>query len=152
MKRTDRASRVIKASPQTLYRAFLDPTALLAWLPPKGMQARLDFFEPRVGGSYRMILTYEVEHAARGKTSAHEDVVTAQFAELVQDQRVAQLVTFQSDDAAFAGTMKMTWSLTPAADGTDVTIVCEDVPEGIRKEDHDAGLRSTLSNLAEFTE
>jgi hypothetical protein len=47
--------------------------------------------------------------------------------------------------------MKMTWTLARVPGGIEVTIVCEDVPEGIRKEDHDAGLRSTLANLAAFT-
>jgi hypothetical protein len=61
-------------------------------------------------------------------------------------------VEFESDDPAFAGTMKMTWSLAPVAEGTEVTVVCENVPNGIRKEDHDTGLRSTLENLASFTE
>jgi uncharacterized protein YndB with AHSA1/START domain len=153
MKRTDRASRVIQASPQTIYRAFIDPMALVSWLPPKGMKARLDVFEPRVGGKYRMSLTYdESEHTTRGKTAEHEDVVEGQFVELVPDERVIQRVEFVSDDPEFAGTMTMTWSLAPVREGTVVTIVCEDVPAGIRKEDHDAGLQSTLGNLAAFTE
>ena len=48
--------------------------------------------------------------------------------------------------------MTMTWSLAAVAAGTEVTIRCEDVPPGIRKEDHDEGLRSTLDNLAAFIE
>lgn len=153
MKRTDSASRVIKASRQALYRAFLDPTALVSWLPPEGMKGHLHVFEPRVGGSYRMSLSYgAADHATSGKTSEHEDVVHGQFVELVPDERVVQRVEFESDDPAFAGAMTMTWSLAVVPGGTEVTIVCEDVPEGIRKEDHDEGLRSTLSNLAAFTE
>lgn len=153
MKRTDRASRLIRASPQTIYRAFIDPSALVSWLPPKGMTAKLHVFEPRVGGGYRMSLTYdEPDHSTHGKTSEHQDVVQGQFVELVLNERVVQLVSFESDDRAFAGVMTMTWSLAPVAGGTEVTIICDDVPEGIRKEDHDAGLSSTLSNLAAFVE
>lgn len=63
-----------------------------------------------------------------------------------------QSVTFDSDDPAFTGAIRMTWKLTPVPDGTEVTIVCENVPDGIRSEDHDAGLRSTLENLAAFAE
>lgn len=48
--------------------------------------------------------------------------------------------------------MNMTWKLTPVPGGTEVTIICEEVPDGIRPEDHDADLRSTLENLAAFTE
>ena len=61
-----------------------------------------------------------------------------------------QLVEFDSNDPAYAGAMKMTWTLTAVPDGTEVAILCEDVPEGIRQEDHAAGLKSTLENLAAF--
>ena len=152
-KRTDSASRVIKASPDEIYRAFVDPSALVSWLPPKGMRAHLDVFEPRAGGRYRMTLTYEQpDHAVFGKSSEHSDVVEAKFVELVPNERVVQLVDFESADPAFAGTMRMTWSLAAVASGTEVTFVCENVPEGIRKEDHDEGLRSSLSNLAALVE
>jgi hypothetical protein len=63
-----------------------------------------------------------------------------------------QLVEFDSEDPVFAGEMIMTWTLAAVSEGTTVTIVCENVPEGVRKEDHDVGLRSTLENLAVFTE
>ena len=62
-------------------------------------------------------------------------------------QRVVQLVRFRSDDPAFAGTMRMVWDLEPAEGGTRVIFLAEDVPPGISKEDHDAGLRSSLENL-----
>lgn len=151
--RTDRASRIIKASPQTIYRAFIDPVAWLSWLPPKGMKGRLHAFDPRAGGGYRLELTYlGAEHAGQGKTSQNSDVVEGEFLELVPGRRIVQRVSFQSDDPAFAGAMTMTWRLTPVPDGTEVAIICENVPPGIRAEDHDAGLRSTLANLAAFTE
>jgi len=151
--RTDSASRVIKTSPQTIYEAFTDPGSLISWLPPKGMKGHIYEFEARVGGAYRMSLTYtETDHAIKGKTSEHVDVVQGRFLEFIPNTRIVQLVVFQSDDPAFAGEMTMTWSLVPVQDGTRVTVVCENVPEGIRKEDHDAGLRSTLENLAIFAE
>lgn len=125
----------------------------MCWLPPEGLSGRLEAFEPRAGGIYRMVLTYEsADHATPGKTTEHADVVQGRFVELVPDEKIVQQAEFESDDPAFAGTMTMTWSLVPTPRGTEVTIRCEDVPEGIRKEDHDAGLRSTLSNLAAFLE
>jgi Activator of Hsp90 ATPase homolog 1-like protein len=63
-----------------------------------------------------------------------------------------QLVEFESDDPAFSGEMKMTWTFTAVPEGTEVSILAENVPEGIRPEDHEAGFRSTLDNLAAFTE
>ncbi|WP_141618939.1 SRPBCC family protein [Myxococcus sp. AB036A] len=152
-KRTDTASRVIAASPEALYRAFVEPEAVATWLPPEGMKGHIHAFEPRAGGTYRMTLSYDnADHTAPGKTSAHEDVVEGLFVELVPNERVVQRFEFESDDPAYAGTMTMTWTLTPAAGGTRVTVTCEDVPEGIRQEDHIEGLTSTLANLAAYTE
>jgi uncharacterized protein YndB with AHSA1/START domain/transcriptional regulator with XRE-family HTH domain len=152
-RRVDTASRVIQASPLRLYQAFVDPDALVSWLPPKGMKARIDVFEPRQGGLYRMILAYEVpDHSAPGKTSEHADVVRGKFLELSPNERIVQLVEFESADPAFGGEMKMTWTLTVVPGGTEVSIRAENVPEGIRREDHEAGFRSTLENLAIFAE
>jgi uncharacterized protein YndB with AHSA1/START domain len=152
-RRTDSATRVIAAPPEAIYRAFLDPEAWVKWLPPEGMTGRIYQFEPRPGGSYRMALTYrKVDPATRGKTSEGTDMVLGRFLELVPDKQVVHLVTFDSGDPIFAGEMKMRWHLSPLPGGTKVTITCENVPPGIRQEDHDAGLQSTLKNLAKFVE
>lgn len=150
--RTDSATRFIAASADVIYRAFVDPAAWPQWLPPDGMTGEIYEFDARVGGVYRMALTYRGDHPNAGKTFDDTDVVEGRFAELVPNDRVVQIVTFQSDDPAFAGEMRMTWSLSPAAGGTDVSIVAENVPSGISKADHDVGLRSALENLARFVE
>jgi uncharacterized protein YndB with AHSA1/START domain len=152
-KRTDSASRVIKASSQKIYKAFVNPEVLISWLPPDGMNGQILEFDVRVGGVYRMSLTYlETDHATQGKSSENTDIVKGRFLELAPDERIVQLVEFQSDDPAFAGEMMMTWTLAAVPEGTAVTIVCENVPEGIKKEDHDVGLRSSLENLAKYIE
>jgi uncharacterized protein YndB with AHSA1/START domain len=152
-KRTDSASRVIKASPETIYKAFVDPGALVSWLPPKGMKGHIYEFDARAGGAYQMSLTYDgTGHSTKGKTSEHADVVKGRFLEFTPNERIVQLVVFEYEDPVFAGEMIMTWSLAAVPEGTTVTIVCENVPEGIRKEDHDIGLRSSLENLAVYTE
>ncbi len=151
-RRTDSASRIIVASPQTIYQSFLHPEALVSWLPPEGMSGHIDMFDPREGGTYRLTLTYEMDHSNPGKTSENTDVSQVKFLELVPNKRIVQSVKFHSDDQEFLGEMKQTWLLESISEGTKVTIICENVPEGIRKEDHDTGLRSTLENLATFTE
>jgi uncharacterized protein YndB with AHSA1/START domain len=152
-KRIDSASRVIKALPQIIYQAYLNPDWLASWLPPRGMKARVDEFDPRAGGTYRIVLTYDdPNHVAPGKSSAHGDVVRGRFLELVPGERIVQLVEFESDDPAFAGEMRMTWLLVPVPGGTNVIIRGENVPPGIRAEDHEAGFTSTLENLAAFVE
>jgi len=77
-------------------------------------------------------------------------VASGRFLAFVPDERLVQSAVFQSDDPAFAGEMLMTWTFAPVAEGTLVTVACENVPEGIRKEDRDEGLRASLENLAEF--
>ncbi len=149
MTRTDTASRVIAAPPDRVYAAFVDPEALISWLPPAGMTATFERFDPRPGGSYRLVLTYADASRARGKATADSDIVEARFVEVVPEERVVQQVDFVSDDPAFAGTMTMTWQVTPVDGGTRVDIIADDVPSGISAEDHSVGLASSLANLAD---
>ena len=151
-KRTDSASRVILASPQTIYQAFLNPETLIKWLPPEGMSGHIDTFDPREGGTYKLTLTYEMDLSVPGKTSENTDVTQGRFLELIPNNRIVQTVKFDSEDPAFSGEMIQKWLLEANSKGTKVTVICENVPEGIRKEDHDTGLSSTLENLAVFTE
>jgi len=149
--RTDTATRLVPASPDALYRAFVDPEALIAWLPPKGMSGRVLLFEPREGGRYRIELAFEGDgHEAAGKTTARTDVTSGRFLRLVPGERIVQTVEFDSADPAFAGTMVMTWSFERCAEGTRVTVTAADVPSGISAEDHEAGLASSLENLDRF--
>ena len=71
----------------------------------------------------------------------------ARFVDVVAGSHVVQEVDFVSDDPSFAGTMTMTWSVTPVGDATSVDIIAENVPPGIAAEDHAAGLESSLANL-----
>lgn len=106
----------------------------------------------REGGSYRMRLTYDESQHSPGKTSEDADEVEVNFVKLVPDERIEQAVTFKSEDPAFSGEMRIAWTLESMQNGTLVTVRCENVPTGIRRKDHQAGLISTLSNLAAFAE
>lgn len=152
MPRTDTASRLIAAPPANVYAAFVDPGALVAWLPPGGMSGRFERFDARPGGSYRLVLTYADASDAPGKATADSDIVEARFVDVVPDERVVQAVDFVSDDPAFAGTMTMTWSVNAVDDGSRVEFRADDVPDGISAEDHAAGLTSSLANLAAYVE
>ena len=70
MPRTDTASRVVGAPTERVFAALVDREALLTWLPPSGMTGRFDRFDPRTGGSYRLVLTYHEPAAAKGKALA----------------------------------------------------------------------------------
>jgi uncharacterized protein YndB with AHSA1/START domain len=152
MPRTDAASRVIAAPAAQVYAALVDREALLAWLPPDGMTARFERFDPRPGGSYRLVLTYNDATRAPGKATDDSDIVEARFVDVVPDLRVVQAVDFVSDDPAFAGTMTMTWEVTAVDGGTRVDITADDVPDGISSGDHAKGLASSLANLADYVE
>ena len=144
-----RASRIIKARPEALYAAFMDPAALVAWLPPAGMTGELHEFDARVGGGYRMTLRYSPEERAfRGKTSEREDVVDVRFLELAPPRRIVEAVNFVSADPAFLGEMTITVTLDDAPGGTEVAFLCENLPPGLRPEDNEAGSRLSLEQLA----
>ena len=75
MPRTDTGSRVITAPVAQVYAALVDRDALLAWLPPDGMTGRFERFDPRPGGSYRLVLTYIEDAGAPGKATTNTDIV-----------------------------------------------------------------------------
>jgi uncharacterized protein YndB with AHSA1/START domain len=152
MPRTDRGSRVIAAPAERVYAALVDAEALAQWLPPQGMTGRFERFDLRPGGSYRLVLTYDDPSDGPGKTGEGSDVVETRFVDVVPGERVVQAVDFESDDPSFAGTMAMTWAVTPVDGGTRVDIVADDVPDGISAEDHAAGISSSLANLAAHLE
>ncbi len=98
------------------------------------------------------MLTYAEATTAGGKSSANTDIVEARYVDIVRDDRVVQAVDFVSDDPAFAGTMTMTWAVSPVDGGTRVDFIADDVPDGISADDHLAGLASSLENLAAHLE
>jgi uncharacterized protein YndB with AHSA1/START domain len=151
--RSDTATRVIRASPDTIYRAFADAAALVQWLPPSGMSGHVLEYDFKEGGRYRIELQHdETMSTGSGKTTDRTDITNGRFLELLPGRRIKQSVTFESTDPAFADEMTMTWSFDTAPDGTTVTITADNVPHGISKSDHDAGLRSSLDKLAAFVE
>jgi uncharacterized protein YndB with AHSA1/START domain len=150
---TTRTSRIIKAPREALYRAFTDPAALAAWLSPGEMTGKVHEFDGRVGGGYRMSLFYpSSEQVYRGKTSEREDRFTARFIELTYPTRIVQAISFDTEDPAFSEEMTMVVTFEDRDDGTEVTIMFENIPPGIRPEDNDAGTRLSLEKLARYLE
>ena len=149
--RTDRGSLEIAAPPEAVYAAIADAAKLVQWLPPGTMTGRVLEYDFRVGGAYRIELTYgDAAPRDAGKTTSRTDVSQGRFQALEPNRRIVQSVEFESDQADFAGEMIMTWSFEPTEKGTRVTVTAENVPPGISQADHDAGLRATLENLANF--
>src|SRR5690349_17596335 len=101
MPRTDSASRLVQATPDDVFAALVDEEARVAWLPPTGMTARFEHFDPRPGGGYRLVLTYDDE-TMQGKSGSNADVVTVRFTSVEPPHRVVEASEFTSDDPAFA--------------------------------------------------
>jgi uncharacterized protein YndB with AHSA1/START domain len=99
-----------------------------------------------------MVLTYLDPTGGPGKTSDATDVVDVGFVDLVPSERVVQRAVFEADDPSFAGTMTMTWHFAAAGDGTEVSVTASDVPPGIDQAAHEAGIASSLANLASYVE
>jgi uncharacterized protein YndB with AHSA1/START domain len=146
-------ARLIKATPEVVYRACTDPVALAAWRAPGDMTGEVHRFDLRVGGGYEMSLYYPAsETADLGKSSAREDRYTARFVELVPSSKIVEAISFESPDPAFAGEMRMEVTLEAADGGTIVTFAFKNLPPGIRPEDNELGTRLTLEKLARYVE
>lgn len=152
MARIDRASRVLAAPQEAVYGALLDPRAVEEWLPPAGMSGRMERWDGRAGGGFRMVLTYLDPSDGPGKTADATDVVDVVFADLAPPDRIVQRAVFRSQDPAYAGTMTMTWWLEATGDATVVTVTATDVPFGIDQAVHEAAIASSLANLAAYVD
>ncbi len=144
-----RTSRVIGARPEEIYAAFMDPAALVAWLPPGEMTGEIHEFDARVGGGYHMSLFYPpTERSFRGKTAAREDMLTVRFLELSPPRKIVETASFHTADPAFLGEMTIVATFEAVPGGTDVALLCKNLPPGVRAADNEAGSRLSLEQLA----
>jgi uncharacterized protein YndB with AHSA1/START domain len=146
MTHTDRGSAHVRAPAPDVFAALIDAGAREVWLPPDGMSGRFERFDAKPGGGYRMVLSYD-DVQVRGKTEENRDVVEVRFGVIDPPRRLVELVDFVSSDPALGGTMTITWSVTPEADGARVTITAVDVPDSLSAEQHEAAFAMTLANL-----
>jgi uncharacterized protein YndB with AHSA1/START domain len=142
-------SKVIRARPEEIYEAFMNPAILVDWLPPVEMTGKIHEFDGRLGGGYRMSLFYPpTERSFRGKTSDKEDMVVVRFVELAPPHKIVEAVSFVTTDPAFFGDMTIEVTFEQVSDGTEVVFLCKNLPPGLRAEDNEAGSRLSLEQLA----
>jgi uncharacterized protein YndB with AHSA1/START domain len=139
---TVRLHRVLRAAPEKVYRAFLDPDAMAKWLPPNGFTGKVHHMDANVGGSYRMSFT--------NFTTGHGHSFGGRFLELVPHERIHHTDTF--DDPSLPGEMRTTVSLKKVSCGTEVNIVQEGIPEAIPAEACYLGWQESLTLLAQLVE
>lgn len=143
----------IEAPRRAVYRAFVEPALLIRWLPPDGMEGHVHSFEAHEGGRFRISLRYlQAGDALPGKTSEDTDTYQGHFVELVPDEKVVEVVTFESQDPSMAGEMTITVHLLDRDGATELTVLCEDIPPGIRPEDNEMGWSMSLGKLAALVE
>ena len=146
-----RISRRIDAPRPIVYRTLLDARAVATWMVPAGMTSRVHAFDAREGGSFRISLTYD-EPTGTGKTTAHTDTYRGRFVTLVPDERIVEVVEFETTDPALRGEMTITITLSDAHGGTDVLAVHDRLPPGLSTAENEAGWRSSLAKLAALVE
>lgn len=151
-KRISKVSRIIKAPRQAVYKAFIDPKLVAQWLASDTMHAEVHTFDAREGGTFRMSLVYTNDNHMEGKSTADRDTFQGRFEELIPNEKIVEAISFESGDPAYGGEMKMTVSLADRSEGTEVTLLFEGLPAGIRPEDNDEGSRQSLRKLAELLE
>ncbi|MER5962110.1 SRPBCC family protein [Streptomyces sp. NPDC002057] len=148
---TTRVSRHIDAPPAAVYRALLDPEAVPRWRVPYGMTCEVHDFDAREGGTFRVSLTYGTADGV-GKSGARTDTYHGRFVELLPDERVVEILEFETPDPRLRGAMTVTTTLIALEGGTDVVLVHEGVPDAVPAADNEAGTRTALDRLASLVE
>ena len=142
MPSTIRLHRVLRATPERVYRAFLDADAIVKWVPPNGFTGKVHHLDARVGGSYKMSFT----NFTTGKSHAFG----GEYLELVPHERIRYTDTF--DDPHLPGAMQVTITVKQVSCGTEVTITQEGVPEIMPAEACYLGWQESLALLANLVE
>ena len=146
-----RVSRHVRAPRAAVYAALVDAAAIARWRAPEGMTCAVHEFDAREGGAFRVSLTYTAPDRT-GKTVASTDTYHGHFVRLVPDERVVEVVEFETADPAMRGEMTITIAHADADGGTDVVAVHERLPSGVSAADNELGWRSSLSKLAALVE
>jgi uncharacterized protein YndB with AHSA1/START domain len=139
---TVRLHRVLRTTPEKLYRAFLDPDAMAKWLPPNGFTGKVHHLDAKVGGTYKMSFT--------NFTSGHSHSFGGAYLELVPNERIRHTDKF--DDPQLPGEMQTTITLKNVSCGTELHVVQEGIPEVIPAEACYLGWQESLTLLAQLVE
>ncbi len=148
---TTRLTQHIWAAPAEVYHVLTDAEAIATWMVPDGMTSCVHRFEAREGGVFRITLTYDAPDE-KGKTAAHADTYHGRFVTLIPNEKVVQMMAFETTDPSMQGDMTATFTLKAVDQGTDIYAVHDNVPSGIRPEDNETGWRMSLEKLARLVE
>ena len=139
---TIRLHRVLRATPERVYRAFLDADAMVKWLPPNGFTGKIHQLDAKVGGTYKMSFT--------NFTTGHSHSFGGTYLELVPNELIRHTDRF--DDPNLPGELQVTITIKQASVGTELNIVQEGVPDVIPPEACYLGWQESLALLAQLVE
>jgi uncharacterized protein YndB with AHSA1/START domain len=139
---TVRLHRVLRASPEKVYRAFLDADAMAKWLPPNGFTGKVHHLDAKVGGTYRMSFT--------NFTTGQRHSFGGAYLELVANERIRHTDTFE--EPQLSGEMQTTITLNKVSCGTELQVVQEGLPAAIPPEACYLGWQESLTLLAQLVE
>ncbi len=139
---TVRLHRVLRATPERIYRAFLDADAMAKWLPPNGFTGKVHHLNAEVGGTFRMSFT--------NFTTGSSHSFGGEYLELVPNERICHTDKF--DDPNLPGEMRTTVSLKKVFCGTELDVVQEGIPGAIPTEACYLGWQESLTLLAQLVE
>jgi uncharacterized protein YndB with AHSA1/START domain len=139
---TVRLLRVLRASPEKVYRAFLDAGAMCKWIPPYGFTCKVDHMDARVGGTFRM--------SFHNFSTGHGHSFGGEYLELVPGELIRYTDKF--DDPNLPGVIQVTVTLKQVSCGTELAIVQEGIPEVIPLEMCHLGWQESLAQLANLVE
>jgi len=139
---TIRLHRVLRATPERVYRAFLDSEAVAKWLPPNGFTGKVHHLNASVGGTFKMSFT--------NFTTGHSHSFGGEYLELVPSERIRHTDRF--DDPNMPGELQVTVTMKKVSCGTELNIVQEGVPDVIPPEACYLGWQESLALLAQLVE
>ena len=142
MPNTVRFHRVLKSTPERIYRAFLDPDAMVKWLPPNGFTGKVHHMDAKVGGTFHMSFA--------NFTSGKSHSFGGTYLELVPNEKIRNTDKF--DDPNMPGEMVVTVTLKKVLVGTEVNITQEGIPDMIPPEACTLGWQESLALLAMLVE
>jgi uncharacterized protein YndB with AHSA1/START domain len=142
MPNTVKLHRVLKSTPDRVYRAFLDPDAMAKWLPPHGFTGKVHSIEPRVGGTYKM--------SFKNFTTGESHSFGGKYLDLVPNERIRHTDRF--DDANLPGEMITTVTIKQVSVGVELNVVQEGIPDAIPAEACYLGWQESLTLLTQLVE
>ena len=139
---TVRLHRVLRSTPARVYRAFLEPDALVKWMPPHGFTGKVHQMDARVGGTYKM--------SFKNFTTGNSHTFGGKYLELVPNERIRHTDLFEATN--LPGEMQVTITIKPVSVGVELNIVQEGIPDAIPVEACYQGWQESLTLFAQLVE